>query len=334
MQLLSLGEIFGGYVQKLVGPSVKPPFRQEYLLWQLTANVRVQMFVSRIKKIPQRIRAIEECCKKIQEALGRIEGRQLHDLPPADIRAAEFRVFSQWGEDGILQHLLRHVPITKKIFVEFGVENYLESNTRFLLINNNWAGLVIDGSSTHVDYIKRDEIYWRYNLKAECAFITKDNINDLIGRNGISGEIGLLSVDIDGNDYWVWEAIDSVVPSLVVSEYNSRFGPDRAVTVPYDPAFVRSKAHHTNIYYGASLAALCALGKRKGYSFVGCNRAGNNAFFVRNDLRPVSLPELTPAQGFVPLQFRESRDVNGALAFLNAEQEEAVLAKLPLIEVS
>lgn len=281
-----------------------------------------------------RLRSIEERCKKIQEALGRIEGRQLRDLPVADIQRAEFRAFSQWGEDGILQHLLRHIPVARKVFVEFGVENYTESNTRFLLTNDNWAGLVIDGSAENVDYIKRDDIYWRFNLKAENAFISRENINDLIRRNGIEGEIGLLSIDIDGNDYWVWETIDVIIPSIVVLEYNARFGPERAVTVPYDPGFVRTIAHHSNIYYGASLAALCLLGKRKGYSFVGCNTAGNNAFFVRNELRPPALPELTSVEGFVMSHFRESRAADGALAFLTDAQEVAILDEFPLVEVS
>jgi hypothetical protein len=291
------------------------------------------MFFSVLKAGAGRLRSIEERCKKIQEALGRIEGRQLADLPAADLAGAEFRTFSQWGEDGILQHLLRHVAVSKRIFVEFGVENYTESNTRFLLLNNNWSGLVIDGSSKNIDFIKSDEIYWRHNLKAEHAFVTRENINNLIRCNGISGEIGLLSIDIDGNDYWVWEAIDVVLPSVVVLEYNARFGPQRAVTVPYDAGFVRSKAHHSNIYYGASLAAFCLLGKRKGYSFVGCNMAGNNAFFVRSELRPPSLPEFTPAEGFVRSQFREFRNAHGALAFLTEAQEAAILDKLPLTEV-
>jgi hypothetical protein len=292
------------------------------------------MFFSALKAGSRRLHSIEERCKKIQQALGRIETRQLCNLPVADIQRAEFRTFSQWGEDGILQHLLRHIPGTRKVFVEFGVENYTESNTRFLLTNDNWAGLVIDGSAQNVDYIKRDEIYWRFNLKAEHSFITKENINDLIRRNGIEGEIGLLSIDIDGNDYWVWEAIDVVVPSIIVVEYNARFGLEKSVTVPYDAGFVRSVAHHSNIYYGASLAALCLLGKRKGYSFVGCNTAGNNAFFIRSDLKPATLPELTPAEGFVMSQFRESRNADGTLCFLTHAQEVAILNELPLVEVS
>lgn len=292
------------------------------------------MLLSTLKNAVGRLRSIEERTKKIQEALGRIEARQLRDTPAADIHGAEFRVFSQWGEDGILQHLLRHVPISKKVFVEFGVENYTECNTRFLLTNGNWAGLVIDGSAENIEFIRRDEIYWRHNLKADCAFITRENINDLIRQNGIAGEIGLLSIDIDGNDYWVWEAIDVVSPSVVVIEYNSRFGPERAVTVPYDPAFVRTAAHYSNIYYGASLAALCSLAKRKGYSFVGCNTAGVNAFFVRQDLRPSALPELAATVGFVPIKFRESRTAQGELAFLATDEEAAILNQLPLIDVS
>ena len=287
-----------------------------------------------MRRYLNRLQTVEERCKRMQEAIGRIESRQLSGLLPGEIKAAEFRVFSQWGEDGILQHLLRHIPVSRKMFVEFGVENYDEANTRFLLINDNWTGLVIDGSDQNIEYLKSDEIYWRYNLKAEQAFITKDNINELIRRNGICDEIGVLSIDIDGNDYWVWEAIDVVLPSVVIVEYNSRFGAERAVTIPYRADFVRSRAHYSNIYCGASLAALCLLGRRKGYSFVGCNSAGNNAFFVLQELRPHALPELTAREGFVRAKFRESRNADGKLSFLTEAEENTLLDKLPLVEIS
>ena len=219
-----------------------------------------------VSVVKQMIRT-RQTLASIQEALGRIEARQCVAANQPEIAANEFRVFSQWGEDGILQFLLRHVPVTRKVFVEFGVQNYTESNTRFLLIKDNWSGLVLDGSEADIDFIKQDPIYWRYNLKAICAFITRENINGLLRDNGLTGEIGLLSVDIDGNDYWVWEQIDVVQPAIVIVEYNSRFGSQRAVTVPYDPAFVREKAHFSCAYYGASLPALVALGRRKGYAF-------------------------------------------------------------------
>jgi hypothetical protein len=292
------------------------------------------MLISLLRRYSARMRSIEQRCNRMQEALGRIESRQLSNLKPDQIHAAEFTVFSQWGEDGILQHLLQHIPIRRKTFVEFGVENYLESNTRFLLVKDNWDGLVLDGSGSNVDYIKRDEISWRFNLRAEQAFISRDNINELIRRNGISGEIGLLSIDIDGNDYWIWEAIDVVAPALAIVEYNHRFGAERAVTIPYSADFQRTKAHHSNVYYGASLAALCKLGSRKGYSFVGCSTAGNDAFFVRNELKPDSIPSLTPREGFVAGKFRESRNERGELIFLNEAEEAAILAKLPLVEIS
>ena len=246
---------------------------------------------------------------------------------------SEFKVFSQWGEDGIIQHLVRELGLGRDVFIEFGVQNYLESSTRFLLCNDNWAGLVIDGSEEHIHFIKSDPIYWRYNIKAECSFSTAENINGIISRNGISGEIGLLSVDIDGNDYWVWQAIDVVQPVITVVEYNARFGPDAAVTIPYEPAFVRSEVHHSMLYFGASLKALCVLGKKKGYAFVGCNSAGNNAFFVRQDRMTSGLRELTAAEGFVRNQFRESRDAAGHLTFESPETGQKVPDSLPLVNV-
>ncbi len=248
----------------------------------------------------------------MQEALGRIEQRQCAQC--SDVRQAEFRVFSQWGEDGIIQYLLNRVAIERPVFVEFGVENYTESNTRFLLTNNQWSGLVIDGSAENIDYIRRDPIYWAANLKAEHAFVTKDNINEVLSKNGIVGDIGLLSVDIDGNDYWVWQAIDTISPRIVICEYNSHFGPTAEVTTPYDSGFVRDTAHFSKIYYGASIGALCSLGVRKGYSLVASNSAGNNAFFVRNDLIG-SQPVLSPEQAYRRAQFREYHDEHGELTF-------------------
>ena len=280
----------------------------------------------------RRIDSIESRTVYLQEALGRIEARQTESAKT--LREAEFRVFSQWGEDGIIQFLSRHVPIENKTFVEFGVQDYLESNTRFLVVKDNWSGLVIDGSAENVGKIRGNELYWRHHIRAECAFITRDNINDIIRSAGITGDIGLLSVDIDGNDYWVWQAIDVIQPRIVVVEYNARFGLERAVSVPYDPQFIRKRAHSSMIYYGASLAALAQLGEVKGYALVGCNSAGNNAFFVREDVRPSSLPSLTAREAYVPASFRESRDASGNLNFLNPEDERQLLEALPLVDLS
>jgi hypothetical protein len=230
------------------------------------------------------------------------------------LRETEFKVFSQFGDDGIIQYLIHHLRPLPDAFVEFGVENYRESNTRFLLLNDNWRGLVMDSDEDCIHSIQQDQIYWRHTLVAQHAFIDRDNINELVRQGGFSGEIGLLSIDIDGNDYWVWDKIDIVKPAIVIVEYNSIFGPDLAVTIPYDPKFDRHRAHFSGQFWGASLPALTLLAQRKGYSLVGCNGAGNNAYFVRND-KIDKLPVLSAREAFVDARFRDSRDEKGNLTF-------------------
>ena len=181
-------------------------------------------------------------------------------------------------------------------------------------MNDNWSGLVMDSSEENVAYIKDDEIYWRHDLKAKCSFVTTENINETISEAGFSGEIGLLHIDIDGNDYWIWKAIDIVSPVIAIIEYNSLFGSERAITIPYNPKFDRFEAHHSGIYAGASLQALCDLAKEKGYSFVGSNSAGNNAYFIRND-KLKEIKPITSAEGYFASKFREHRNQQGQLTF-------------------
>ncbi len=292
----------------------------------------LSQFRRTVDQMSARMARLENQLDLMRLALGRIEARQCANLFDGKLNDVEFQVYSQTGEDGWIQALIRNVEIPNKIFVEFGVENYTQCNTRFLLENNYWSGLVMDGSTTNVERIKKDSLYWRRNLKAEAVFIDRDNINELLSRNGISGDIGLLSVDIDGNDYWVWKAIEVVNPRIVVCEYNSLFGPSAKVSVPYDPKFFRTTAHYSNLYYGASIAALTYLAEQRNYSLVGSNRFGNNIFFVRNDVRG-SIPALRPEDAWVPAAFRESRDSERKLSYLNRAEALKLLADLPLIEV-
>jgi hypothetical protein len=285
-------------------------------------------------RVPQdQLLRLEAELFKVREALGRIETRQTEMIQTSDLASHEFRVFSQTVEDGIIQYLLRHVPISRKAFVEIGVENYTECNTRFLLVKDNWQGLAIDGNAAGVEAVRRSPLYWQYSLRAVDAFVTRENVNQLISDHGFQGDIGLLSIDIDGNDYWVWERLDVVKPAIVVIEYNHRFGKERAVTIPYAADFFRGRALPSMIYFGASLKALCLLGEKKGYAFVGCTSTGINAFFVRKDLKPASLRALSAEEGFVAGKFRESRDREGRLLFLSPEEEARILAPLPLVDV-
>ncbi len=286
--------------------------------------------IEKIRNLFNSPRSILAKIDYIQQALGRIETKLNQN--ESNINKAEFRVYSQWGEDGIIQYLINNIKIPNKIFIEFGVETYRESNTRFLLQNNNWSGLVIDGSESNIDYIKNDPIYWKYNLKAELAFIDKDNINNLIEKNGITGDIGILSVDIDGNDYWIWDAIECISPRIVICEYNSHFGNSHKVSVPYDKSFFRTNKHFSNIYYGASIAAFEFLGQLKGYSLICSNSTGNNIFFVRDDLIG-NLKVVSAQEAYQLSQFREARDIDGNLTFNSISENLKIIAEEKIVNV-
>lgn len=266
----------------------------------------------------------------LQSLLAAKMNRGLTNL--GNLAQAEFCGFSQWGEDGIVDWLVERLPQIPQTFVEFGVEDYRESNTRLLMCLRNWRGLVMDGSAEHIADIQRQDIYWRNDLTAKCAFIDRDNVNQLISEAGFTGDIGLLSVDIDGNDYWVWQAIDVVAPVIVVCEYNAVFGDKYQLSVPYQAAFQRTRAHHSNLYFGASLPALVALASEKGYTFVGTTSTGCNAFFVRDDYAQSVVSALDEIASF-PSSVREARDQNGALTFQRGDDRQIVIAHLPLVNV-
>lgn len=287
----------------------------------------VQLYLSRFALWADSIKRAEG---KQRALIGRQLAWQVQKLKSIDgFSDVEFSVFSQFGDDGIIQWLIHRLAGISQTFVEFGVQDYQEANTRFLLVNNNWSGFVMDSSSRNIKAIKRDPISWLYDLQSECAFVTAENINKLLVDHGFEGELGLLHIDIDGNDYWLWRAITVVRPAIVIMEYNSVFGADRAITIPYDPKFSRG-GEISNLYFGSSLLALCDLAQSKGYDFVGSNSAGNNAFFVRSDLNH-GLKPLTAAEGYVNSKFAESTDKWGRPTYLRGEQRLAFLRGLPVV---
>ena len=266
-------------------------------------------------------------------SIGQIQSKLNTSSLEKNIKKKEFKVFSQWGEDGIIDYLISNLDIENKTFIEFGVENYSEANTKFLLLNKNWSGFVIDSSYENVQNIKKNELYWKYSLTAKSEFITKENVNSVLGESNFDKNLGLLSIDVDGNDYWIWEQIKDIDPSIVVIEYNSGFGKEKSYVVPYEKNFQRLKKHYSGIYYGASLKALIKLAIKKGYSFITCNSAGNNAFFVKKDLLNDKVKENNLEKGFVINKFRESRTKEGNLAYLSKIEEQKIIFSLPLTEV-
>ena len=279
-------------------------------------------------------RRLAEQLDLLRLLVGRAEARHVRSRSLDDLRAAELRVFSQFGEDGILQALIGRVAIERELFVEIGVEDYTEANTRFLLENDHWSGVIVDAGDAHVRFVRQRGLDWRYGLLAVQAFVTRENVDELLRDAGVGGDIGLLSIDIDGNDYWILEAVGAIEPRIIVVEYNAVFGPEAAITVPYAPRFERMRAHWSGLYFGASLAALEHLASAKGYRLVGTNRAGNNAFFVRSDVLG-ELRAVAAREAWARCRFRQARDEAGRLTLADPHTEGLkAMARLPVVEVS
>ncbi len=267
--------------------------------------------------------------------LGTMLSRLQQDRMTIDaLSDVEFKVFSQCGDDGIIQWLIKRLPIAHPTFIEFGVANYRESNTRFLLMHDNWQGFVMDGSDKNVRQITNSEYYWKYDLRAKGVFIDAENVNGLIKKSGFTTDLGILHIDLDGNDYWIWKAIDCYQPRIAIMEYNAVFDAVGPISVPYDAHFIRSTAHYSHLYWGASLSAFTHLANEKGYALVGCNGAGINAYFVRRDLLNDAVREIPYEQAFVASRFRDSRDRAGNLTFLREGSRLEVMRGMPAIDVT
>jgi len=221
--------------------------------------------------------------------------------PKTEINKHELKFHSQNGEDGILLYIFSKIGTTNRRFVEFGIGDGRECNTANLSLNFGWHGLLMDAKERHVFLANQ---YYQSMLGQGVnivqSLVTTSNINRVLQMNGFKNEIDLLSIDIDGNDYWIWEAMTVINPRVLVIEYNASIGRDNSLTVKYDPHFDRYKKHPTGWYYGASLAALTKLSNAKGYVLVGCESTGINAFFVRKDVAHGILPEVSVQEAYYP----------------------------------
>lgn len=188
----------------------------------------------------------------------------------SDLNRYERRIYSQNGEDGILQAIFKVIGTTNKFSVEFGVGDGHQCNTALLQRRRGWSGLMMD--CTDKPPIAK--------LKIQNEFITAENIESLFQKYKVPKKFDLLSIDIDGNDFWIWKAIKNYKPRVVVIEYNANFPPTEALTIPYDPKFRWQGSSH----YGATLGALKKLGEEKGYTLVACDDSGTNSFFVEDYL--------------------------------------------------
>lgn len=244
--------------------------------------------------------------------------------PAQRLAAHELKLNSQHGEDGIILHLLSQVGAPTRSFVEFGASDGRECCAANLALNFGWRGLFLERDP---DLAASAAAYFAHcsGVEVKQALVTAENIDGLISQAGLQGEIDLLSLDIDGNDFWVWRAVSAVQPRLVVIEYNASLGPEAALTVPYDPDLDRFAVHPSGLFHGASLAALAKLGRDKGYRLVGTESSGVNAFFLRQDLGEDGFPEISPAQAWRPDLERGRR--------IPPEEQASIVAGLGFIEV-
>ncbi len=227
----------------------------------------------------------------------------------APINAHEAKIYSQNGEDGILMYIFSKIGVKHFTFVEFGGSDGRECNSANFALHFGWRGLFIEGDKKSHERAKQ---FYKLHLLGPTLrnvtlmndMVTPDNINELLKKGNYTGEIDLLSVDIDSNDYWVWRAITAANPRVAVVEVNTSFGPHESVTIPYDRAFQRFAHESHGFYHGMSLAAAAKLGTEKGYTFVGCDSCGVNAFFVRNDLAAGVFEPVAPAVAFYPMWHR------------------------------
>jgi len=279
---------------------------------------RIERQLDTLEKIWLRTRHLEPSVQAVLRELY----LDRESLPyPEKLTAHRFRLASQNGEDGITAALLKEAGMTTRRFIEIG-SGLSGGNSAFLAREWGWTGLMVDGNAPRQEQVGR-----RFpGVTAVGAWVTRDNINDLITQHGFGGEVDFFSLDVDGADYWIWEAMTAASPRVVVLEYNSMFGPDQAVTVPYDAQFDRH-THHT-MYYGASLTALTRLSARKGYRLVAVEPTGINAFFLRDDLAP-HIPACDPHRAYRILEKHDVMLKAGDDVYRYAAKEGLALVDVP-----
>lgn len=263
-----------------------------------------------------RLRNEISCANRgVQQLLSRSYREALErGLPSPTLSEAELRCFSQNGEDGILLYLFSLLGTTNKKVLEICAGNGIECNAANLIINHGWSGLLVDGDERNIAEGRRFYSSCRDTFASLptliASWVTAENVNALVADPGFAGDIDLLSLDLDGVDYWIWKALTCVRPRVVVLEFNYRWGPERAVTVPYRPDFQVARDRHPWCG-GASLAAFARLGRQRGYRLVGTHRLFFNAVFLRSDVGAELFPEISTTEAFArnPILRRWTPDV-------------------------
>ena len=253
-----------------------------------------------------------------------------------DISETECKVYSQNGEDGIINYLISKLEIYKPNFIEIGVGSYIEANTRFLYERFYTKGLIIDCEKNLKEKVSSNVNLWKGDLRIIEAFVNVENINTLISKN-CNFEVDIFSLDIDGIDYWILDEIKDIHPKIIIAEYNPIFGNKLEITVPNISNFDRKEYHYSQLCYGMSLMALIKIMNRKKYYYIGSNSACNNAFFVSNNFTKEKYFKnliIKDLSYYVNSNIRESRNENGKLNFLTGEKRIQQIKDCKVVDLS
>ena len=241
-----------------------------------------------------------------------------------NINDAEEKIFSQNGEDGIIDYVLETLDIKDPKFIEIGVEDYIESNTRLLYHIRNSQGLIID-QSIDVNKLSKNLDLWKGRIKVIKEAVGPNNINEIVRKNYFNKNLDLFSIDIDGLDYWIIKELPKNFSKICVAEYNPLFGSELEITVPNIKNFDRTDYHYSNLCWGVSLKGLINIMKEKNFIFLGVNNLKNNAFFInknyQNLFKKIILGINSKLENYVNHDFKESRDKRGKLTNLSSEEQ-------------
>ena len=241
-----------------------------------------------------------------------------------NISNTEFKIYSQNGEDGILDYLTYSLGIERPKFLEIGVGDYSESNTRFIFERTSPKGMVIDCINDLEKKIKKRVKVWKGDLKIINKEINSKNALQLLNKHNMMNNLDLFSLDIDGVDYWVLDKLPKFFSKIVVLEYNPTFGFDLEITVPNISNFDRTKYHYSNLCFGMSFRAAVNLMDKKGFYFVGSNFLNNNAFFVSKKYKKnvyFKNLKIDNTKSNIESNFRESRDRKNKLNYLSGKNK-------------
>jgi hypothetical protein len=243
-------------------------------------KLRLQSVLQQAQVAAQLPATSRETLLAVSEYARRLGG----DVPALiDLAPFELKVFSQNGEDGVIAEIVRRSGAPGHYFVEIGGGYGVENNCAALADLAGWSGLFIEAGDAEFAALAR-KYRPQPRVRVAQALVTPANIEDLLAD--APAEPDVLTIDVDGSDYWIWEALERR-PRVVVIEYNGSLEPGRRLVQPRDAGPWRE----TN-FYGASIDALVSLGESKGYRLVHCDLSGNNAFFVRSDLGGEYLSEV------------------------------------------